>query len=328
MASDDPRLGDLIKTLDLSTLSLGEETRSTLQDAVVLVGFPWDEGVRRNGGREGASEAPATVRKLMPRIGTLKNPELGISLKKLKVFDSGDIGSTDAEGRPRELEEAHRLLTERVKFIVSHGGIPFVIGGGNDQSYPNVAGLLEATEEGPYGVVNIDAHFDVRPLKEGRVHSGSPFRLMLEHPKFSSRNGKFIEFAAQGNQCSAKHAKYLKEKGCDIVWLSQLLEEGNVRKSFVQHVLDKFEGKVFVSFDLDAVASSYAPGVSCPGTIGLTSKDALDICFEAGRDTKVRLFDLSEFNPRIDSYITGRLVVNMFYFFLLGYAKRLSSRHQ
>jgi len=64
------------------------------------------------------------------------------------VFDSGDIGTIDAEGKPRELEEGHRLLTERVKFVVTHGGIPFVIGGGNDQSFPNVLGLLEATEEG------------------------------------------------------------------------------------------------------------------------------------------------------------------------------------
>ena len=26
------------------------------------------------------------------------------------------------------------------------------------------------------GVINLDAHFDVRPLKEGKSHSGSPFR--------------------------------------------------------------------------------------------------------------------------------------------------------
>jgi len=82
MTTDDPRLGDLIRAIDLSKLESNPgEASATLKDAVVLVGFPWDEGVRRNGGREGASEAPSTVRKLMPRIGTLKNPELGISLK-------------------------------------------------------------------------------------------------------------------------------------------------------------------------------------------------------------------------------------------------------
>lgn len=62
------------------------------------------------------------------------------------------------------------------------GSVPFVIGGGNDQSYPNVSALMAACCQGSssIGVVNVDAHLDVRPLKQGKVHSGSPFRLMLE----------------------------------------------------------------------------------------------------------------------------------------------------
>lgn len=31
------------------------------------------------------------------------------------------------------------------------------------------------------GVINLDQHFDVRPLKDGKAHSGSPFRQMLEN---------------------------------------------------------------------------------------------------------------------------------------------------
>jgi len=32
------------------------------------------------------------------------------------------------------------------------------------------------------GVVNLDAHLDVRPFPPGQGHSGSPFRQALEHP--------------------------------------------------------------------------------------------------------------------------------------------------
>ncbi len=83
--------------------------------------------------------------------------------------------------------------------VSSDGGIPFVVGGGNDQSYPNASALLAHVQSsvgwvdhaidiqrlltlcsGKVGVINIDAHLDVRPKKEGRVHSGSPFRLLLE----------------------------------------------------------------------------------------------------------------------------------------------------
>jgi formiminoglutamase len=59
------------------------------------------------------------------------------------------------------------------------------VGGSNDQSYPNVSALLSTYPNKPIAVINLDSHFDVRPLKEGKAHSGSPFRLMLEDPRFA-----------------------------------------------------------------------------------------------------------------------------------------------
>lgn len=53
------------------------------------------------------------------------------------------------------------------------------IGGSNDQSYCNVLALMQAYPEAKIGVINLDSHFDVRPLNKGKAHSGSPFRLML-----------------------------------------------------------------------------------------------------------------------------------------------------
>jgi formiminoglutamase len=44
-------------------------------------------------------------------------------------------------------------------------GLLFVIGGSNDQSYQNVRALMELHPKSTIGVINIDAHFDVRPLK-------------------------------------------------------------------------------------------------------------------------------------------------------------------
>ena len=55
-APDDPRLGHFI----------GRTTPAR----AVLVGFPTDVGVRRNGGRPGAAEAPAEVRRWLSRLGT------------------------------------------------------------------------------------------------------------------------------------------------------------------------------------------------------------------------------------------------------------------
>jgi formiminoglutamase len=89
----------------------------------------------------------------------------------------------------------------------------------------------------------------VRPLIDGRCHSGSPFRQMLESPEFRKLEGKFIEFAAQGSQCSAVHSEYVLDQGGSIEWLSQL--QAPVKR--FTDILEEQKGIIFVSFDIDSI---------------------------------------------------------------------------
>lgn len=60
-----------------------------------------------------------------------------------------------------------------------------MVGGGSDQSFPNAKALIAIAKEESIGVLNIDAHLDVRPLIEGTLsHSGSEFRQLLEYEDF------------------------------------------------------------------------------------------------------------------------------------------------
>jgi formiminoglutamase len=134
---------------------------------------------------------PDFLADLSVHTGTVINPELNVDLRRIpSILDFGDID----EGV--SLEEGHAKLRDVVHAILSKGAIPFVIGGGNDQSYPNIAALLD-TGVSNVGVVNIDAHLDVRPKKNDRVHSGTPFRQLLEDSRFDGK--KFLEFGAQGD---------------------------------------------------------------------------------------------------------------------------------
>ena len=92
-----------------------------------------------------------------------------------------------------ELEQAHQLLELKHTKLLQKKNTPLLIsiGGSNDQSYLNASALL-TTQPHPLAVINIDAHFDVRPLKEGKAHSGSPFRLLLEDPRFLANGGKLV----------------------------------------------------------------------------------------------------------------------------------------
>uniref|UniRef100_A0A6B2LAM9 Arginase n=1 Tax=Arcella intermedia TaxID=1963864 RepID=A0A6B2LAM9_9EUKA len=297
-----------------------------------MIGFPYDIGVARNGGRVGARDGPKWFHKLIfeRRTGTAINPELGIDLTSLEI---GNLGMIE-EGLT--LEDAHQKLTTIVKSVLDAGSIPFIVGGGNDQSYPNASALLSKLQTDPsqsLGVINIDAHLDVRPrTRDNLVHSGTPFRELLEDPRFlqgcsnSPNSHHFIEFAAQGSQCAASHADYVLKKNGKIVWLSQIQRAGSAKEVFVE-TLERIGGdKIFVSFDLDAVCGGDAPGVSAPSPMGLTAKDALDICFESGRNPKVAMFDLSEFNPHIEDYRTARFTAMMFYYFLMGLATRFTNK--
>lgn len=300
--SDDVRLADII--------GLGNKGQ------VVLLGFPHDTGVELNGGRAGARHGPEKFRHWMRRYGTAYNPEWGVDLSRITISDDGDVPPD------LPLDQAHIVLTERVSAVLRAGGIPFVVGGGNDQSYPNACALLDHHPDTQLGVINVDAHLDVRPLKDGKAHSGSPFRLLLEDSRFSGKH--FIEFGSQGSQASREHADYVKARQGSILWLSRV-SGGDAAVEQFRSALGHLAwecGPLFVSFDMDAIRASEAPGVSCPGVMGLRAKEAVDMAFIAGGHPQVALFDLSEYNPLIEDERTGRLAVAMFYHFWLGMASR------
>lgn len=286
---------------------------------VVLLGFPHDRGVKINGGRTGAAAGPGSFRNYIARLGATHNPHANIDLTRITIGDAGDIPKN------LPLDKAHARLTQMARDILTGGAIPFVVGGGNDQSYPNASALLDHAGRDQAGVINIDAHLDVRPLKDGKAHSGSPFRLLLEDTRFDGRN--FLEFGAQGMQCSREHARYVEEKNGQIIWLDDLPPD-SISQVF-QDNLEKLAQRcssIFISFDMDSIAGSYAPGVSCPGSLGLTARDAFSIAKTAGAHRAVTLFDLSEYNPKVEAELTGRLAAGIFYYFCLGVVLR-KERH-
>ncbi len=115
MINDDIRLGDIIVENDSGD--------------IVLIGFPYDEGVRRNNGRVGAKNGPKSFCELLKRTGTVVNAEYDdLDLRKyLKISDWGNINED------LTLEEAHQQLEKRIDQLISKEKIPFVVRGENAQ---------------------------------------------------------------------------------------------------------------------------------------------------------------------------------------------------
>ncbi len=90
-------------------------------------------------------------------------------------------------------------------------------------------------------------------------------------------------------------------------------------------VLEMIMESVFAVVDIFWVSHL---GTDAAATVGLTAQQACDIAFTAGQSFCVKLMDLSEYNPLIEEYRTGKLVTLIFYHFILGRAKAIRDSMQ
>lgn len=287
---EDPRFGDLLTPID--------EIPATASIVAVIVGIPQHIGVERNGGRPGAEEAPRAIRMAFTKLAT-SAVEHAIKSERLVICDAGDI---DTNGKT--LEQIHDEQHDVVSSLLHAGCIPILLGGGHDTAWPTIRAMNYVGE--PFGVINIDAHADVRPLIDDvRSHSGSPFRQMLTEPSSALAPASFLEFGLQQTSVSRSHLDLIAQYGMHAVMLDHIRERG-VRTAWDDALLlaTQSASKLYVSLDMDAVASAYAPGVSAPAAAGFTPEEVLHCVRAAATHRALCAFDIVEVNPRYD--VDGR----------------------
>lgn len=301
---EDKRIGDVLVHI--------KDIASEAELVCVLVGAPQHIGVERNGGRPGAAEGPTAFRKAFSKL-TISAFEQQINSGKLVVADAGDI---DTEGKT--LEQIHDEQYDVVAEILAHGYVPIVIGGGHDTAWPTIRALESLAR--PYGVVNIDAHADVRPLKDGgRAHSGSPFYQMLTQQCSHLLPGGFVEFGLQTHSVAASHVDFVTRAGMNVWMLDEIRRVGPevAWNQALEHVTGA-DG-VYVSLDLDAIASAFAPGVSAPAADGLFPHEVSMFLRHAAATGKLRAFDVVELNPSYDlDNRTAKLAATLTYEVIAG----------
>jgi formiminoglutamase len=292
-AAADPRLGHL----------LGRDP----EPLVVLLGFPSDEGVRRNGGRTGASEAPREIRRWLYRM----TPDGEDTVASRRLFErTADLGDVVVTG---DLEADQERLGRVVGAQLSRGRMPVILGGGHEVAFGHFLGWVRA--ERPLEILNWDAHADVREPVASQGNSGTPFRQALEHP--SGLGQRYRVVGLQPHAVAAAHVAWLVDRGGAVLFRHQ------VDRAAVDAVYGDCRVDTLVSFDLDAVDGAAAPGVSAPATGGLPVDLWLAAAELAGECARVRSIDLAEVNPRYDvDGRTARLGALTIWRFLRGLTRR------
>ena len=286
----DPRLGDLVKP------SLDTED-------VVILGYPDDEGIRLNGGREGAALGPEQIRHWLYR--TTPHPR-----RPSKTFaDVGDLSLREsAESR---YERARDFLRE----VLAKNVQTLSLGGGNDYAYPDGMAFLDVYREQNPLIINVDAHLDVRDLSRGPT-SGTPFFRLLE----SKVKFEFVELGIPSQCNSAQHWDYVEQMGGTIISLDEILDSGlSPLELTVQRLGDSLLRKrpTFLAIDIDAFSSPYSVGSSASWPVGLEPQSFWPLYQFLLKRMDVRSMGLYEVSPPLDPTSgTAKLAAQLAHSFL------------
>ncbi|MGW5641566.1 formimidoylglutamase [Saccharopolyspora sp. NPDC003752] len=254
---------------------------------VAFLGFRSDEGVRRNKGRQGAADGPRAIREALASMA-LPAPA--------RAVDAGDVEVTGGA-----LEAGQERLGRAVTDLLDDGRFVVVFGGGHEIAYGSYLGIAESARVrsgAKLGVLNLDAHFDLRA--DETPSSGTPFRQMADRER---QRGEHLHYAVLGiSQPSNTKALF---DTADELGVDYLLDDhcGPANLAAVDGFVDRFLtgcDVVYLTIDLDVLPAAVAPGVSAPAAYGVPLETIQHVCERVAASGKLALCDVAELNPGLD----------------------------
>ncbi len=265
-----------------------ESIRKEIKKSFTLLGYACDEGVQRNQGRIGAVDGPAAIRKSLAKLPNhLENDTA--------LFDAGTLECIDGK-----LENIQTQLAEKVTQLLQQGTLPILIGGGHDIAYGHYNGIKNYLEkEKTIGIINFDAHFDLRSNENGN-NSGTPFFQIAEDCKKDNRPFKYLCLGIRQDANDRSLFTTASQLQVEVIKRNDFTMK-NILK--VSSLLSKFIEKVdcvYVTIDLDGFSSAYASGVSAPSPMGFTPEIVLETLKVILNSKKLISLDIAEMNPKYD----------------------------
>lgn len=282
------RTEDMIKEGNLwGGMFTGEDYKNA---HVAVFGIAYDENVSY---RKGAKDGPAAIRQTMAPIPPTTEYFEDISL--LRVADLGDIEGGNCE---EVFDQARRLTAELVKA----GEFFTMIGGDHSVTIPVLQGIDRAVNES-FGIIHIDAHFDLCDTLEGsKVSHGCTERRAteLEHVG-GSENIFFIGIRS----AELDEMEFMRHNKVNVIHAAEFDRIGveatveAVKKS-LGHL-----NKIYITVDIDCLDPAYAAGTGTPKFGGLTSRQLLNLLRGLFEALPVIGFDVVEVAPSLDASLAS-----------------------
>ena len=229
---------------------------------IALVGVPFDGGTTN---RAGTRHGPREIRSqssLMRRVHHVSNTA---PYQLVRVADGGD-----SPVNPIDLKDSLGKITAFFSEIHSAGALPITAGGDHLITLP----ILRALAKGrTLGLIHFDAHSDTndRYFGDNPYTHGTPFRRAVEEGLLDPN--RMTQIGIRGSIYDPSDYDFAKANGIRIVFIEELLAHGHAE---VMAEARERAGALptYVSFDIDVIDPSMAPGTGTPEIGGVFTRDA------------------------------------------------------
>jgi agmatinase len=272
---------------------------------IAIMGAPID----LSGGRRGAAWGPRYLRMAEQYIPHCELTRSLLSHNHTMVQPGAELVAVDygdAGIHPFSTEESHKEVRKRVREIVEVGAIPFIMGGDHSLMLPDVAALADVYGAGNVGVIHFDAHYDAAANQWGyRYAHGTMVYNLIDEEGLLGKN--FIQVGLRGWAPMEGDMAWMRDQGIKSHYMAEIERDGfgKVMERAIAEAMDGPE-YLFVSFDIDTLDPSFAPGTGTPEPGGLYPREVFPIVRRLCAECNVVGFELVEVAPLLDpTYVTS-----------------------
>jgi agmatinase len=223
--------------------------------------------------------------------------------REVRVVDCGDVIMT-----PGAFAANTRATEEVARAILQRGAVPFALGGSHEITIP----IFHAfSDQEPYYIVQIDAHYDWRDEVNGvRDGLSSVMRRASELPNVLGMAQIGLRGIGSARQAEADAARAYGQ--------SLVVGAEEVHRVGIANVVDRIPAheRYYVTFDIDGMDPVIAPAVGTAAFGGLDYYEAFHILRGVAQKGRIIAFDLPVVRPHLDvgqrtSLLAARMTLGM-----------------
>ncbi|MEZ3118102.1 agmatinase family protein [Halobaculum sp. MBLA0147] len=268
-------------------------------DAAVT-GIPYDGAVSN---RPGARYGPRAIRRASGWIAYLSGYKGGVTnIRTREQVDFADLSLVDCGDVPvfpMDHDRTGESIAAHVGALAAET-FPVVLGGDHSCTAPSFHGFAEGAGHDTVGLVQIDAHSDTSTESPifGESFHGSSTAEVATGPY--SDYSHVSQVGIRGYE-APEFFEFADDTGLNVHPITEVEDRGIT--SVVEEAISEAAAEtdaVYVTFDVDAVDPSVAPGTGTPEPGGLDAHQALATMELLGAHDAVGAVDLMEVAPTSD----------------------------